>query len=465
MMEFDDAKDELLARADTALKYAQSLETDAEFEVFISYENAAQASISQGIVTAKDGSLAGNAVRVALGKRIGFACGSGVDSERVKRSVREALEIVRAVDEEDSRFVSFCDSRKPGKESNFSQAILELQIDDLISDAESLVREASNLDERIGSVSGNASRVWGSYAVANTRGVMAATRYGYCDCSASAQAVDGDERRGGADFDVGVDRTYLTEGIGKSASEEALSLLGAKKLDLTEKMTTIWTYIPAATYILASLARSVSGDSIVEKTSPLCDMMGDMIGPSGLSITDNGQSPTGLGTNAIDGEGFPQSTTPIVENGVLKSFLFDQYYGKASGTESTGNSDRTGGPFRDSTPYETTPSVSAKWLEISPGSKSEEEVISEIDGRAVLIKNFPLGIFHTEVATGEFSVVANSAYLVENGEVRHSIEPVSISGNFYEGLRNLVTIASNVRALPWNIASPTLVFDGFSVTS
>ena len=464
-MEFDDAKDALLAGADTALKYARSLEKNAEFEVFVSYESAAEVSIRQGIVTAKDGPLAGNAVRVAIGKRVGFACGTGVDPERLKRSVREALEVVRAVDVEDSRFVSFCDPEKPGRESSFNKVILELQIEDLIRDAESLVQDASSVDGRIGSVSGTASRVWGAYAVGNTRGVMAATRYGYCDCSASVQAVSGEERRGGADFDVAVDRKYMTDGLGRNASEEALSLLGAKKLDLTEKMVTVWTYIPAATYILAGLARSVLGNSIVEKTSPLCDRMGDRIGPSTLNITDNGQSTTGLGTNTIDGEGIPQRTTPLIENGILKSFLFDQYYGNAFDTESTGNSDRTGGPFRDSTPYETAPSVSAKWLEISPGTKSEEQVISEIDGRAILIKNFPLGIFHTEVATGEFSVVANSAYLVEKGEVKHAIEPVSISGNFYEGLKNLVAIASNVRPLPWNIAAPTLVFDGFSVTS
>jgi PmbA protein len=463
-VDFDTAREELLAGADTALKYARSLDHDAEFEIFISYESSADVSVSQGMVTAKDGAQAGNAVRVAKGKKVGFACASGISPERAKRSAREAIDVVTAVDVEDTRFLSFCDPVKPGRESSFSKKILELGIDDLIRDAGLLARDASEVDERIKSVSGSAARLWGAYVVANTRGVMAATRYGYCDCSASVQAIDGEERKGGAEFDLGVDRQYKIEGVGKTAAEEALGLLGAKKLGLTERMKTVWTEMPTATYVLASLGRSVLGVSIVQKTSPLCDRMGDRIGPASLTIADNGQSRTGTGTNAIDGEGMPQRDIPIVEQGILKSYLFDSYYGNAAGTESTGNSDRTGGPFRRSTQYETAPSVSAKCLEISPGSKSEEQIISELDGRAVLIRSIPLGIFHTAVATGEFSVVANSAYLVENGEVKHSIEPVSISGNFYEGFKNLVAVASNVRPLPWGISSPTLVFDGFSVT-
>ncbi|MDF1540823.1 MAG: metallopeptidase TldD-related protein, partial [Candidatus Thorarchaeota archaeon] len=107
---------------------------------------------------------------------------------------------------------------------------------------------------------------------------------------------------------------------------------------------------------------------------------------------------------------------------------------------------------------------STKWLEVSPGTKSEEDLISSVDGRAILIHGFPIGIFHSSVATGEFSIGSSSAYLVENGEKKYPIEPVSIAGNFYEGFKNLIGIGSNVEPLPFGIAVPTLVFDGFSVT-
>ena len=62
-MNFDELKDELLAVTDTGLKYAKSLDNTIEFEIFVFYQNKINAEISQGIVTAKDGAVAGTAVR------------------------------------------------------------------------------------------------------------------------------------------------------------------------------------------------------------------------------------------------------------------------------------------------------------------------------------------------------------------------------------------------------------------
>ncbi|MHA2192950.1 MAG: metallopeptidase TldD-related protein [Candidatus Thorarchaeota archaeon] len=104
-----------------------------------------------------------------------------------------------------------------------------------------------------------------------------------------------------------------------------------------------------------------------------------------------------------------------------------------------------------------------KWFEVEPGKKTEEDIISDVDDKAVLVKGFPLGIFHTNVSTGEFSIVAGEAYLIEKGEVKHPIQPVSLAGNFYEGFKNLTGISSDLLAMPWGIDAPTLAFDGFSV--
>ena len=197
--------------------------------------------------------------------------------------------------------------------------------------------------------------------------------------------------------------------------------------------------------------------------SPLCDRIGDTIAHKDLTIIDNGQNPTGMGTESIDGEGLPQRVNPVIEKGVLKNFLFDSYFGRAFGLDSTGNCLRGGGPFGGATPYESKPSASVKFLEVYPGKKTEEEIISSIDEKAILIRDFPLGIFHSSVETGEFSCVATSAYLVENGEIKGSVQPVSIAGSYYEGFKNLREIANKPLALPWGISVPTLVFDDFSV--
>ncbi len=75
-MNFDDLKDELLSVTDTGLKYAKSLDSTSEFEVFLYYQNKITAEIDQGVVSAKDGAVAGTAVRAAKVKQVGFAVAS-----------------------------------------------------------------------------------------------------------------------------------------------------------------------------------------------------------------------------------------------------------------------------------------------------------------------------------------------------------------------------------------------------
>ncbi|MFW9869377.1 MAG: TldD/PmbA family protein [Candidatus Thorarchaeota archaeon] len=464
-MEFDNLKDELLSVTDTGLKYAKSLDNSVEFEIFVSYQNSVSASISQGIVTAKDGAAAGTAVRAAKGKRIGFAVASGVSPERIKLAAEEALSIINSVNVEDNRFKGFPDPKGKGREGAFTDEILSIGSDDLIKHCEEIIEEAKAVDERVKVVSALASVDWSGYAVGSTRGILEATRSGDSGCQSSVYAIQGEERKGSFHFDVSRERLFNPEGVGRIAAENAITQLGAKKLDITAKLPTIWTPIPAALFILSSLGQSTLGRTVVDGISPLCDKIGDTIASKQLSIVDNGQSKIGLRTEAIDAEGQPQQKNTVIENGVLKNYLFDNYYGKAFGLESTGNCSRGGGIFGDdTTPFEEKPSVSTKWLEITPGSKTEEEIISSIDGKAILIREFPLGIFHSMVATGEFSCVAGTAFLVENGELKGPVEPVSIAGNYYEGFQNLREIGSNIEFLPFDIEIPTLIFDDFSVT-
>jgi PmbA protein len=465
IMDYNDLNDELLSAVDTGIKYASSLDKSAEFEVFLYYDNALEVEIDQGVVTAKDGIISGTAVRAAKGKRVSFACSSGISEDRVKVTVREALAIVDTIKVEDDKFQGFADPTKPGKEGAYHEDIFQLTTEDLIKASEEIIKDAEAVDERIKMVSSGADASWGGYAVGNTRGVQASTRYCQNGCGAYAMAIVGDDRKGVYWFDGARDRLFNTEGIGTIAAEGAVGLLNAKKLGVTTKMTTIWKPLPAACYILASLGQAVSGKPVVEQISPLCDRLGDKIAPSELTITDSGQNPKGLGTYAIDSEGTGQRENSLLDNGVLKSFLFDSYYGRVSEVASTGSSSRGGsGIFGGVTPYESPPRISTKWLSTDPGSKSYDEIISSIDGKAVLIVDMPIGIFHSNLSTGDFSAVASSAYLVEDGEKKHALQAVPVAGNFYEGFKNITAIGNDTTFLSvFNSVTPTLVFDGFSV--
>ena len=462
-MHFDEMKDELLSVTDTGLKYAKSLDSSTEFEVYVYYSNKITAQILQGVVSAKSGAVAGTAVRAAKGKQLSFAVASGVTADRIKLAAKEALSIIQSVKVEDERFQGFADPCGVGKEGAHHDDILSIGTDDLINTCESVIKEASEVDERVKVVSTQAEVEWGGYAVGNTRGVLAATRGVQNNIQCNVQAFENEERRGASQYDQARDRLCKAEGIGKTAAEFAVGSLGAKKLDLTTKMPTIWTPIPGSLFVLSSLAQSAVGRPVVDKVSPLCDRIGDTIASDKLTIVDDGQNPKSISTQAIDAEGLPQRANPIIERGVLRNFLFDSYFGRAMGLDSTGNCARGSGVFGGETPYETRPSASTTELDVDPGKKSLDELIGAIDGKAILVRDFPLGIFHSSVATGEFSCVAGSSYLVENGELKGSVKPVSIAGNYYEGFKNLLDIGSDKERSPFGVSLPTLVMDGFSI--
>ncbi|MFX1605061.1 MAG: TldD/PmbA family protein [Promethearchaeota archaeon] len=462
-MEFDSLKDELLSSTDTGLKYAASLDKSADFEIFIYYENKSLARIDQDIVTAKNGAVAGTAIRAAKGKQIGFAVASGISVDRIKFAAGEALSIINSVKVEDERFEGFSDPKGTGMEGAFADDFLTIETEDLISYCKQQIDEAREVDSRVKVVTSEAEVSWRGYAVGNTRDVLHATRSGKSRCETEVFAIENEERRGSIYHDISRERMVEPVGIGRKAAEQAINLLGAKKLGMTSKMPTIWTPLPAGLFILSSLGESVLGSPVLNGTSPLCDKIGDTIASKQFSLTDRGQSASCLGTEAIDAEGQPQRDNQIIENGVLKNYLFDSYYGKAYGLESTGNCTRGASIHPLALPYESKPTVSSKWLEVASGNKTEEEIIAAIDGKAILVRDYPLGITHSIVATGEFSCVAGSAFLVEDGEIKGSVEPVSIAGNFYEGYEKLREVGDNSMSLKYGISVPTLVFDGFSV--
>lgn len=250
--------------------------------------------------------------------------------------------------------------------------------------------------------------------------------------------------------------------MGESAAKQAVALLNAKKLGKTKVLPTIWIPIAAGSYLFASLGQSASGRAVVEGLSPLSDKLGKKIAHPNLTVIDDGQEPTSLNTDAVDAEGYPQKRKSLIEKGVLKNFLFDTYYARIYGAQSTGNCSR-GGIFGSSLPYESPLSIQPCYVRVEPGKRNMEKIIESIDGQAILIADMPIGIFHSSVATGEFSAVAQSVYLIEKGEKKHPLQPVSLAGNFYKGLQQLIDIGNDSQRTPFSVETPTLIFDGFSV--
>jgi len=460
-MEYENLKDELLSAIDTGLKFARTIDGEAEFEIYLFFQNSAKANIKQGVVEATDGIVKGNAVRVAKQNCISFASSSGISPGRIRRSINEAVAGLRWVSIKDEQFEGFCEPKKPGKEGTFASEILDLGKEELIGYAKDLVKDGQEFDSRILMVEGSCSATWGGFAIGNTQGLQQASRSASNDCDLCCIAMNKEERRAGYEYDITRERLIKTEGMGENAARKAISLLGARKLNEVTVLPTIWEPIAAAAYVAASVAQSAGGHAVVEGRSPLAGKIGEEIANPNLTIIDDGQNPSSIMTEAIDAEGHPQQKNTLIEKGKLNQFMFDTYYAHIYGTESTGNCSRGGA--HSTLPYEDSPGISPKSFEVLPGTKKMDDVINSIGGKAILIVGIPMGIFHSNVATGEFSAVAQSAFLIQDGEKKNPLQPVSVSGNFYKGFERLLELGSDLKKTPFSVETPGLLFDGFSI--
>lgn len=219
------------------------------------------------------------------------------------------------------------------------------------------------------------------------------------------------------------------EEVAKKAAARAVRLLGAKKIK-TEKLPVVFDPTMAAGFV-ASIAGAMNGDAVYKKSSFLASKLGQKIAPDHFTLVDDGLRKRGLATSPFDGEGVPTRRTPLVEQGVLKAFLYDSFTARKAKTKTTGNASRG---------YRSLPGIGVNNLMLEPGKKSPEQILEEI----------PRGLYVTAMLghgantiTGEYSRGANGL-LIENGQLTQPVQEVTVAGNLNDMLMQLDAIGSDL---------------------
>ncbi|MCR5026208.1 MAG: TldD/PmbA family protein [Methanobrevibacter sp.] len=202
----------------------------------------------------------------------------------------------------------------------------------------------------------------------------------------------------------------------------------------------------AASGLLSTFIQGFIGENVLRGRSILHDKIGEEITDSNLSIIDNPLLEGAMGTTKADGEGTASKETVLVDEGVLKSFLYDIYTANKAGCESTSNG------YRGS--YLTTPDIGPSNLEF----KFKNEVkLEEIDNG--FLTTSVLGAHTANPISGDFSVEANNAFTIENGEITEGVKKAMISGNIYDLMKKGDALKSEVKQKGSFIIPKLLVHD------
>ncbi|MFQ6089306.1 MAG: TldD/PmbA family protein [Candidatus Methanofastidiosia archaeon] len=202
-----------------------------------------------------------------------------------------------------------------------------------------------------------------------------------------------------------------------------------------------------------TLFEAVSGENIVREKSALADKIGEVVSSERFSISDNALHEKGLSSRAFDSEGVSSQKTKIVDRGVLKSFIWDNYWAKRVGGKSTGNAQR-------SLKFGSI-SVRPTNMVVERGECSFEELIDVREG--YLVKSFQ-GAHSSNPESGDFSVVCTPAFKIEEGEVVGGVSQMMLSDNIYNVLKR-VSLIEEREKINQTLISPSIRFEGLNIST
>lgn len=178
-----------------------------------------------------------------------------------------------------------------------------------------------------------------------------------------------------------------------------------------------------------TLFRAVSGDNMAREKSLFCGKLGEKVASSSFTLHDNGIIAEGFESREMDDEGVPRQDTPLIEKGVLSGFIWNDYWAKHMGLNSTGNAhydDRT-----DEMAIKQTTMV------VDPGDYRMEELFDIKDGYYVLALQ---GAHGSNPESGDFSVVCTPAYRIRDGTIAGGVIGMMLSDNVFSLLKNVEAV-------------------------
>ncbi len=446
-------KNQLISAAEDAVKAALKLGAE-EAEAYTYEGQATNIGIELGQISKTNRIIdRGLGIRIIINKATGFAYTNIIgDKAAIEATVARALSAAKA-SKPDPEWHKLPE-KKPytTTQGTFDQKIVELSPEDLVKITQTMLDAATEVDKSVFPVEGGVGSGYVANAVANSNGINGYDRGTIVECSIAALAKSADSTTPICfEFNAARDYTLDPIWVGREAAKLASTAQKPKPFE-TKTAKVILTQFALQDLFAYTLMGAVRADSVQRNQSPFKGKIGEQVASENLTIIDDGLYPAGLRTSVFDGEGVPRQKTPLIEKGVLKNFIYDNYSARKDGVESTGNASRAG--------YLSTPGIDTSNFRIVPQNVTTEQMLKEVgDG---LIVYYLQGAHSSNPVSGEFSVVATPCWRIMNGEVAHSCKGVMLAGNIFELLKNITTVGGNERQMGTLIA-PWVIVDNMRV--
>lgn len=256
------------------------------------------------------------------------------------------------------------------------------------------------------------------------------TKYASLWLQASAEK-DGAVQTAGGNTLAGSVEELDFHAVSAEAAKEACEILNAKPVPTGRYSVILKNSV--ITEMLGMYKSAFGADNVRKKLSKLAEKKGEQIASSIVNLIEDPNLPEGVNKRAFDDEGMPTSRKEIIKDGVLQMFLYNCEEAKKAGCKSTGNG------FKEN--YRSVPGIGVTNLKLVGEDKTREELIQEMgDGLYITACG---GMFAcADPVTGKFSLISKG-YLVEGGKVTRGVNQITVAGNFFDMLHDIVGISND----------------------
>ncbi|MCI8806327.1 MAG: TldD/PmbA family protein [Clostridiales bacterium] len=411
-------------------------------EVFIEHNKKNSISFINGkadkIVSGFDYGLG---LRIFSGERIIYSYTNDLSYDHLIKMAREAS---LAANKNDGAVINdFVERDYRGDSNRHKALIIPSDVDrqviaDMLFDASNSAFKYSNLISQTSMGYFDSTQ---EVLIANSRGLWARDRRVRTRAFVSAVASSKTEKQ----------RGYLGPGalkglefydeidLNEMAEEAARSAVTMLKADFCPggKMPVVIDNGFGGVIFHEACGHSLEAATVAKNASVFRDKLGEKIASEKVTAIDDGTIQNEWGSINIDDEGAEGRKNILIENGILKSYIVDQFNGKKLGMSSTGSSRRES--------YKFAPVSRMTNTYIEKGEDNAEDIISSTD-YGIYAKY--MGGGSVNPVTGEFNFAVNEAYMIRNGKIAEPVRGATIIGKGTEVLMNIDMVSDNLRLAP-----------------
>lgn len=222
------------------------------------------------------------------------------------------------------------------------------------------------------------------------------------------------------------------EEIAGTAVDRAVMMLGARKAP-GGVMSVVLSSEAGGTMVHEAIGHGLEADLADQGLSVYSGRLGEEVASPLITVIDDGTIIGKRGSSFFDGEGTPAKRNVLVDNGVLKGFMYDRLSAMKAEVYSTGNGRRES--------YHHKPIPRMTNTMIAPGESEPKDILASVDSGLFVRK---MGGGQVNTVTGDFVFEVTEGYLIENGKQGEPVRGATLIGNGPEILNSIDMVGSDL---------------------